>query len=69
MTKKVARQLRKDVNYHPADPREYRIVNKSKKLKGIINGQAVFKQGTVELSDSCSRSLYQELKKEYEENK
>lgn len=65
MNNKTARRLRKEANYHPRQPREYHIVNKSRKIKK--NGQ--IKHGTVELIDADPRTLYKELKKEYNENK
>jgi len=61
MNKKIARQLRKEANYHPGQPRQYHIVNKSRKQ----TSPGVFKQGTIELVDSDPRALYKELKKEY----
>lgn len=64
MTNKVSRRLRKEANYHPGLPREYHVVNKSRKIGP--NGLA--KHGTVELVDSDPRTLYKELKKEWREN-
>lgn len=50
MNSKTAKRLRKEANYHPTDPRKYEWVGP--------------KKTTQELSASCSRSLYRELKKE-----
>lgn len=61
MNSRKARQLRKEAGYHPGQSRDYHIVNKSKKRKDATT----FKSGTIELQDTCSRVLYQELKKEY----
>lgn len=62
MNAKKARQLRKDAHYHPTQERSYTVVNKSRRLK---NKAGEFKSGTVELNESCSRTLYNELKKEF----
>jgi len=51
MSEKKAKQLRRDANYHPTDPRKYTQVRTN--TPGI----------TMELDPSYSRSLYQELKK------
>lgn len=57
MNPKTAKRLRKAARYHPSQPREYITVNNTR--RNTPGG------GTVELADSCSRLLYQELKKEY----
>lgn len=58
MNAKKARQLRKEAMYHPSQERSYIRVNKSR---------ANPNKGTVELEESCSRSLYKSLKKDYYE--
>lgn len=73
MNAKKAKALRREAMYHPTQPRSYEVVNKSRKLqtkRTKIGGKYVevptgqMKSGTIELHESCSRVLYQELKKE-----
>lgn len=54
MSAKKAKAIRADIGYHPSDESLYENERKSKKKS----------QGTLVLSDRCSRYLYQEMKKE-----
>jgi hypothetical protein len=76
MNSKTAKALRREANYHPSQERAYEVVNQSRRLKTVMVKQGKGKRpvetqtgerktGTVELSATCSRSLYKELKKEY----
>lgn len=49
MNTKKAKALRRELRYHPSQPRSYVMVNK---------------KGTIELSQTDKRFLYQEIKKE-----
>lgn len=73
MNAKTAKALRREAMYHPNQPREYETVNQSRRLKTKrvkVGGKWTEvptqerKQGTIELNASCSRYLYQQLKKE-----
>lgn len=65
MNTKVAKRLRKEAMFHPSEPREYVTINNSRKFKQ----SGGIKEGTIQLTDDSSRTLYNELKKEYYEKK
>lgn len=62
MSHKQAKAIRKEINYHPKDPRAYKELN----IKNWVDekGKPVRTTKTIELDPACSRSLYQEMKKE-----
>lgn len=62
MNTKTAKRLRRAANYHPTQPRQYEEVVRSPR-------KAKAHKKSLELTASCSRYLYQELKKEYYANK
>lgn len=68
MNGKKAKQLRREANYHPQDHRDYVQVNLSRQVLNPKNSFEM-KQGTIELTDDSPRYLYQQLKKEYYQNK
>lgn len=52
--KKIAKAIRKEIKYHPNQDRMYTPVQLNPKKPSI----------TLELNPSCSRSLYQQMKRE-----
>jgi len=50
------KELRKLLNYHPSQPREYVVAN----IKKYTNGKMT---STIVLSEKCSRHMYQKLKR------
>lgn len=59
MNTKLAKSLRASIKYHPSHPRRYVYEERTtrKHKNGVITG-------TIELDPACSRSLYQQMKKE-----
>ena len=61
MNTKKAKALRKEIGYHPTDPRFYNSIVKKYHIdeKGVQH-----QHNTLEVSPRCSRALYLEMKKE-----
>lgn len=64
---KISKRIRAEINYHPSDPRTY-IHDKHRKLYRFEEkGKMVTKEVNshcTSLDPRCTRSLYQEMKRE-----
>lgn len=74
MNTKAAKRLRREIGYHPRDERKYASKSFKRKIQTVDVKTKKPKiieveLKSVEIHPSDKRSLYQEMKKEYWENK